>query len=232
MDSSLADKGIIFSPDFIGLNKCLEILLDCRGLFSAIKIGNIYLYKYGIKVVRQIKSKIDLPVICDFKLMDIPEVAEEILRIGMGEGIDGAMIWGLAGEETLARCLHSFHKIKIFLLTEYTHGTDSIGSELGNKSAQMAIDLGAYGIQAPATRPERIIELRKIIGNELKIISCGVGHQGSPYGTAVRNCADYEIIGRSIYNSQNPLAEAEKAFAAINSAKIEAVKKMRTEVDG
>lgn len=220
MSSKLIGKGIIFSPDFIDLDACLKILRECIKYFAAIKVGNIYLYKYGIDIIRQIKQEYGLPVICDFKLMDIPDVAEEILRIGVVNGIDGAMIWGLAGEETITRCIFSFPTTMIFLLTEYTHTTKAISAQLGNDVARMAIEYNAYGIQAPATRPERIVELRKIIGNDLKIISCGIGHQGTPYGVAVRNGADFEIIGRSIYKSQNPSAEAEKAFAAIHSSQL------------
>jgi len=219
MSLKLEGKGIIFSPDFIDLISCQKIIRECIQFFSAIKIGNIYLYKYGIEVVKKIKEefKIPVPVICDFKLMDIPDVAEEIMRIGVDNGVDGAMIWGLAGEETIARCIYSFQDMMVFLLTEYTHA-DVISEEIGNATAEMAIEHGAYGIQAPATRPERIAHLRRRIGKEMKIISCGVGYQKTPYGMAVKNGADFEIIGRSIYKSQNPVAEAEKAYLAIQEA--------------
>lgn len=216
MGLGLSGKGIIFSPDFIDIDECLRILRICRQYFSAIKIGNIYLYKYGIGVVKRIKQEFGMPVICDFKLMDIPDVAEEILRIGIENGIDGAMVWGLAGEETITRCIYSFPETMIFLLTEYTHTAEAISAEFGNVTARMAVEYKAFGIQAPATRPERILELRSIIGDNVRIISCGVGHQGTPYGNAVKSGADFEIIGRSIYKSRDPVSEAKRAFNAIH----------------
>ncbi|MBN1840728.1 MAG: orotidine-5'-phosphate decarboxylase [Deltaproteobacteria bacterium] len=211
----LYDRGIIFAPDFVELDKCFEIIGKCREYFSAVKLGNLTLYQHGIKAVRELKEQFDIPIICDFKLMDIPDIAERVLGLGAENGMDGAMIWGLAGEETISRCIASFPEIMIFVLTEYTHSPEAISRKVGDQMAHMAAELGAYGIQAPATRPRRVEELRDIIGEELKIISCGVGHQGTPYGHAVKHGADFEIIGRSICFSQNPAAESEKAFNAI-----------------
>ncbi len=217
MSLKLEGNGIIFSPDLIEIKDCFRILSECRQFFRAVKVGNVTLYKYGIGIIKEIKENFDIPIICDFKLMDIPDIAEEIIRMGAENGMDGAMIWGLAGYETIYKCISSFPDIMIFLLTEYTHSVEAIKADVGNEMAEMAVELGAYGIQAPATRPNRIIELRKIIGKDLKIISCGVGYQGTPYGVAIRHGADFEIIGRSIYKSQNPVYESEKAFAAIFS---------------
>ena len=215
MAQKLEGKGIIFSPDLVELDECLKILDKCCKFFSAVKIGNITLYKYGIKALQQIKSHFDIPVICDFKLMDIPDIAVEIVGLGAANGMDGAMIWGLAGDETISRCISSFPDLMIFVLTEYTHTPDVINEKTSDNLASMAAQLGAYGIQAPATRPYRISKLRKIVGEKLKIISCGVGYQGTPYGTAVKFGADFEIIGRAIYQAPNSILESERALTEI-----------------
>jgi len=217
MPLKLQNKGIIFSPDFVDLADCLEIIDECQKFFSAVKIGNIMLYRYGIEVISRIKDTVSLPVICDFKIMDIPDIAEEIIRMGLDNGMDGAMIWGVAGQETVYRCVKGFPDVMIFVLTEYTHSDVPIDANTSNHAAHIALEAGAYGIQAPATRPARIVQLRKIIGEDLRIICCGVGHQGAPYGGAVKYGADFEIIGRSIYNAPNPVLEAEKAYQQIYS---------------
>jgi orotidine-5'-phosphate decarboxylase len=62
---------------------------------------------------------------------------------------------------------------------------------------------------APATRPERIVALRKIIDN-LEIISPGVGAQGGKASDAIRAGADYIIVGRAIYESTDPATAARK----------------------
>jgi orotidine-5'-phosphate decarboxylase len=68
---------------------------------------------------------------------------------------------------------------------------------------------GARGIVAPATRPERISELRRIIG-DLEIISPGVGAQGGKASDALRAGADFVIVGRAIYDAPDPGAAARK----------------------
>jgi orotidine-5'-phosphate decarboxylase len=218
MSVLLQEKGIIFSPDFINIEATLKILDKCHPFFSGIKIGNPTLYQYGFEVLRKIKKHFDLPIICDFKLMDIPIIADHIIGLGIHYGMDGAMIWGLAGEEILCSCISRAKDdhIMIFILTEFTH-VNNIPESTSNEIASLAVKLGAFGIQAPATRPNRVQGLRKIIGKELKIISCGVGCQGAPYGSAIKNGADYEIIGRSICLAPEPMKEAEKAYNAINS---------------
>jgi orotidine-5'-phosphate decarboxylase len=75
--------------------------------------------------------------------------------------------------------------------------------------ARIAKEEGAAGIIAPATRPERIRDLRSIIG-DLQILSPGVGAQGGSAANALRNGADLVIAGRSIYQSADPRAAAER----------------------
>lgn len=218
MNKLLGCKGIIFSPDFIKLKELIRILKSCRQFYKALKIGNILLYRYGISILSEIKNSCDIPIICDFKLMDIPDVAEEIIHMGVMNGMDGAMIWGLAGEETISRCIHTFPETMIFLLTEYTHSSEPINPFSGNEAARMALDNNAFGIQAPGTRPKRIVELREIVGENMTIMCCGIGYQGTPYGVAVEHGADFEIIGRKIYQSRDPFGESENAFNAIRAA--------------
>ncbi|MCC7567059.1 MAG: orotidine 5'-phosphate decarboxylase, partial [Methanoregulaceae archaeon] len=61
---------------------------------------------------------------------------------------------------------------------------------------------GADGIIAPATRPDRVRALRRIIG-EKKIYSPGVGAQGGD-PSAVAGIVDGIIVGRQIYQADDP----------------------------
>ena len=51
MQCKLEGKGIIFSPDLIDIERAFEIINDCRDYFSALKIGNITMLKYGIGIL-------------------------------------------------------------------------------------------------------------------------------------------------------------------------------------
>ena len=89
-------------------------------------------------------------------------------------------------------------------MSEMSHpGGKEFTAPVADRIAQMAREVGARGIVAPATRPERVAALRRIIG-DLEIISPGVGAQGGKASDALRAGADYVIVGRSIYNAPDP----------------------------
>ena len=62
----------------------------------------------------------------------------------------------------------------------------------------MALEVGATGVVAPATRPEDVARVKSLIG-DLEIISPGVGAQGGDSKETIRAGADFIIVGRGIY---------------------------------
>lgn len=88
--------------------------------------------------------------------------------------------------------------------TEFFHG--GVAEHL----AELAVSCRADGIIAPATRPDRISRLREIVGSKA-IYSPGVGGaQGGDLDTVARLVDGGVIVGRSIYEAENPGAEAER----------------------
>lgn len=67
----------------------------------------------------------------------------------------------------------------------------------------------------PATRPERIRKLSGMLDGETYIISPGIRAQGAEPGDAILNGSDYEIVGRAIYQSDNPKESAEQIYRKI-----------------
>jgi orotidine-5'-phosphate decarboxylase len=88
---------------------------------------------------------------------------------------------------------------------------------MADQLARLAVEVGASGVIAPATRPERIAHVRSIVG-KLLILSPGVGAQGGSAVDAVRHGADYVIVGRSIYGDPDPKGAAGRVVKAIKSA--------------
>ena len=62
----------------------------------------------------------------------------------------------------------------------------------------------ADGIVVGATFVERLEEIYRAVQGKLSIYCPGVGAQGGKIAEAVRSGADYFIVGRTIYNSDNP----------------------------
>ena len=85
---------------------------------------------------------------------------------------------------------------------EFYHGGTA------ERIAALAVCLDADGIIAPATRPDRIVVLRQIVGKK-KIYSPGVGAQGGDAGR-LAGLVDGIIVGRQIYEAPDPAAAAEQ----------------------
>ena len=87
-------------------------------------------------------------------------------------------------------------------------GGKTFTAKHGEEMAELGVRCGVSGFIAPATRPERIAAIRSVIGDRL-ILSPGVGAQGGSAASAIEAGADYVIVGRAIYESDNPGESAE-----------------------
>jgi orotidine-5'-phosphate decarboxylase len=67
----------------------------------------------------------------------------------------------------------------------------------------------ADGVVAGATAPEKIREIRLVLGEEVPIYSPGVGAQGGSAEAAVKAGARYLIVGREIVHAEDPAQQAE-----------------------
>jgi len=108
--------------------------------------------------------------------------------------------------------------LDVFVVTEMSHpGGREFTAPLAERFAGMAVEAGAAGVIAPATRPESIARVRNIVG-DLLILTPGVGAQGGSASDAISMGADHVIVGRSIYGSPMPREAAEKLAKEIRQA--------------
>ena len=84
--------------------------------------------------------------------------------------------------------------------------------------ARKALHWGADGVVVGATVPDKIAEIRKILGDKVAIYSPGVGAQGGGAATAMRAGSNYLIVGREITMSPNPAEAAKSILYAIKDA--------------
>jgi orotidine-5'-phosphate decarboxylase len=75
--------------------------------------------------------------------------------------------------------------------------------------ARKAGKWNADGVVVGATAPEKIREIRCVLGEEMPIYSPGVGAQGGAAEVALKAGARYLIVGREIVNAEDPSVEAE-----------------------
>ena len=200
---------IILALDVTSRADALRVVEAVKDYVDAVKIGWPLILAVGPDIIGEIAKCKD--VICDMKIADIPNTNRLIVEQAMKRGASAVIAHGFTGDDSVKACIDAA-KGQVFVLTEMSHpGAKQFTAPVADKLAALAKSVGARGIVAPATRPERVAELRKIVGN-LEIISPGVGAQGGRASDALKAGADYIIVGRAIYEAPDPKAAA-KALA-------------------
>jgi orotidine-5'-phosphate decarboxylase len=166
----------------------------------------------------------DIPVIMDAKINDIGHTNEFIASEYFSAGFDAVIANPFAGYKDGLEPVFRIAKAQqrgVLLLVHMSHSGASEGygqTVLDEKDdrrlqfevfAQRAVQWGADGAIVGATFPETITRVRSILGNGIPIFSPGVGVQGGSLGRAFAAGAKYAIVGRSIYESEDPAKSAE-----------------------
>lgn len=201
---------LLLALDVKGREEAIRVANACTGELDAIKIGYPLVLSTGLSIVKEL-AKADIPIIADFKVADIPNTNSLICEEVFAAGCSGVIAQAFCGADSLAACVDAAHDAGsvCFAVCEMSHpgALDFLSGENAERMARMAKDVGADGIIAPATRPERTAVLRDIIGTGMKIYSPGVGAQGaSPED--VKKYVDGIIVGRAIYEAADPKVAA------------------------
>ncbi len=210
---------LIFALDVTDRNRAISLSEDIAGFADAIKIGYPLVLACGLEIIDAVCEF--APVIADFKVADIPNTANLICTRAFEAGASAVIVHGFTGRDSLLECVKTGREYRggIFVVTEMSHpGAVEFMQPQAMALAQMAVESGASGVVAPATRPERVKQIRSIVGG-LEIISPGVGAQGGSATDAILAGVDYVIVGRSIYNSGNPKLEAERIVREIEKCR-------------
>ena len=186
--------------------RACRIAEEVAPFVAAIKINYPLVLSSGLGIVTEI-SKF-AKVICDFKVADIPNTNRLIAESVFEAGAQGIIAHAFPGSESLKaiREVDSSKDLFVVITMSHPRGGDFFDIEA---FCSLALEVGATGVIAPATRPEDISRIRNLIGN-LKIMSPGVGAQGGNSKEALKAGADLIIIGRGIYLSDNPAQAAEQ----------------------
>jgi orotidine-5'-phosphate decarboxylase len=183
--------------------KALNVAEQVGDIVDAIKVNYPIVLSCGLEIVQQLSERAD--IICDLKVADIPNTNRLIVEQVFAKGAAGVIVHGFVGHDSVEACVKAAgDEGAVFVVTEMSHpGGQEFTAKLADELAKVALETGATGVIAPATRPERVAHIRNIIG-DLKILSPGVGAQGGSAADTIRAGADYIIVGRAIYQAEDP----------------------------
>ncbi len=206
---------LILALDVTSRERAVSLANSLKDYFDAVKIGYPLILSAGLGVVKDISAF--APVIADLKIADIPNTNRLICEAVLGAGAMGIIAHAFPGRDSLQECadIAGAHGADLFAVTEMSHpGAEQFMAPIAEQMARLAVEVGAAGVVAPATRPERIKLVRSIIGNRL-IISPGVGAQGGSARDALAAGANYLIVGRSVIEADDPAASAKRLSSEI-----------------
>jgi orotidine-5'-phosphate decarboxylase len=200
----------------------------------AVKINHHLVLPLGLfngvqKLVDKAHS-LGLMAIIDCKANDIGSTNQVIAEYYYAAGFDALIANPFIGwEEGIKPIFDVARRLKrgIILLAYMSHkgasegyGQAVIDQKTGEKIpqyilfAKRALLWNADGVVVGATYPEKIREIREILGAKTPIYSPGIGAQGGEIKAALNAGARYLIVGRAIAQASNP-AEAAKQIRAL-----------------
>ena len=211
------------------LGMAQKVLKDVHPYVCAVKINHHLTLPLGTfdgvqELVEQIRGQ-KMLAIMDAKVNDIGNTNQIIAEYYFAAGFDAIIANPFVGWEEGLKPLFDVSKRLnrgVILLTYMSHkgasegyGQTIIDPETGQQIPQYvsfawkALKWGADGVVVGATVPQKIAEVKQILGEKVAIYSPGVGAQGGAVETAVKAGARYLIVGREITNSANPAQAAQ-----------------------
>jgi orotidine-5'-phosphate decarboxylase len=159
--------------------------------------------------INKLAHSFGLQSIADIKLNDIETTNAVAVDHLINMGFDAAIANPFIGRDALASLVQKTHKADagIIALVYMSHpeakegfGLEIQGRGLYKMFFERAATAGVDGIVVGATQNE----ILKEVAGRLPVYSPGVGAQGGNAEQAIRNGADYVIIGRSIVEAKQP----------------------------
>ena len=206
------------------LGKAVGTIDSTNEHIAALKINHQLLLPLGLydmlQVVIERAKKYGLPLIMDCKANDVEHTNRWIARHYFDAGFDAIIANPFVGWEGGIEPIMCESKERgkgVILLTYMSHkgATEGYGQQVlpaGSANpkpqyllfAEKAAKWGADGVLVGATYPEKIREVYKATEGKVPIYSPGIGAQGGEIEAVFKAGCRYGIVGRSIYESDNP----------------------------
>jgi len=220
------------------ISKAQKILRAVHPYICAVKINHHLVLPLGTfdgveQLVEQIRGE-GLLAIMDAKVNDIGATNQVIADYYYAAGFDALIANPFVGwDEGLKPLFEVSQRLGrgVILLCYMSHkgasegyGQTIIDAETGGKTlqyvsfAKKALKWGADGVVVGATYPQKIAEIKQILGEKVPIYSPGVGAQGGTAETALKAGANYLIVGREITQAEDPAKAASKLYALLKRA--------------
>jgi orotidine-5'-phosphate decarboxylase len=220
---------IIIALDVETVEEARALVRQLKPRITFYKVGMELYAAAGIDIVRELVDQ-GLDVFLDLKFYDIPETVRRAVSQVARLGVRFLTVHAVPAVMRAAVQGKGESRLQLLAVTVLTSfGPDELAalgyscsvSELVATRACQAMEAGIDGI---VSSPLEVAAVRQITGPRAILVTPGVRSPGSAAGDqkrvatpaeAVRNGADYLVIGRQITRAPDPAAEASRVLAEI-----------------
>ena len=226
---------IIVALDTDSPDSALAVVKALAGEVGMFKVGMELFPRGGPELVRKVRET-GADVFLDLKFHDIPNTVAGAVRSAAALGVKFATVHASGGREMLARAAEAARGTGTMVLavTVLTSIDESDLSEIGFSSppadlvvrlARMAMREGIGGIVCSA---REVAAVRELAGRSAVLVTPGVRLPEDAVGDqkrvvtpfdAMRNGADYLVVGRPITKAADPVAAARRFAAEMRSGR-------------
>lgn len=203
-------SGLVFAADLPTLDENLAVLDAVGDLVDVVKVNAPLLYREGLGVIAMLRGR-GLPVFADIKVADVPTTNSALIRAVRDAGAQAVMVHGMVGPDGIEDAVKTAgDDVGVIVQLELTHPGGILYTQpIALDIAGMATMFDVMGFQAPGNRPDRVSEIRAVVGPDPILVCCGIGAQGGDFRAAITAGGTYGIVGRSIYQDPDPRRAAE-----------------------
>jgi orotidine-5'-phosphate decarboxylase len=236
-----ARSRLIFALDMgDGIGETLQWVERLRDHIGVYKIGKEAFTHFGPEIVRRIQG-LGGRVFLDLKFHDIPNTVAKAAEGAVRLGVAMFNLHALGGREMMEKTVEAARKTAreagapmplVLAVTVLTSLNDRDLSELGFKqttqglAAHLATAAHRAGVGGVVASPQDILPIRKACGPDFAIVTPGIRLGGGAVEQddqkridtpreAIRNGADYIVVGRPIRLARDPVEAADRIVEEI-----------------
>ena len=236
----MKDNRLIAALDFHTIDDAKNLVTTLGDSVNFYKVGMELFYSVGADIVRWLKAQ-DKKIFLDLKLHDIPntvaqglcsllELGADVMNIHASGGF--TMMKTAADKLKLRADQLGVERPKLIAVTVLTSINDSDWQGLGYKNAinDQVVNLAKLaakaGLDGVVASPREAKSIREACGNDFLIITPGIRPAGASVddqsrietpAAALKNGANYLVIGRPIRAANDPKAAALAIIEEMNT---------------